>query len=69
MWDNLEEERDYDEPLTGNDADIVYAWCALALAAKNPFFTEDGPTSCFFGQIGGDDDDDADGDDSVTFLR
>ena len=58
LWDNLEEERDYDEPLTGNDADIVYAWCALALAAKNPFFTEDGPTSCFFDQIGGDDDDD-----------
>ena len=27
-----------------------YAWCALALAAKEPFFTEDGPMSCFFSQ-------------------
>lgn len=53
LWEELEEERDYDEPLTGNEADIVYAWCALALAAKGPFFTEDGPTSCFFDQIGG----------------
>lgn len=53
LWEELEEKRDYDKPLTGNEADIVYAWCALALAAKGPFFTEDGPTSCFFDQIGG----------------
>lgn len=50
LWDSLEEERDYDEALLGNEADIVYAWCALALAAKEPFFTEDGPMSCFFSQ-------------------
>lgn len=48
LWDSLEEERDYDKALLGNEADIVYAWCALALAAKEPFFTEDGPMSCFF---------------------
>ncbi len=50
LWVSLEEERDYDEALLGNEADIVYAWCALALAAKEPFFSEDGPTSCFFSQ-------------------
>lgn len=50
LWDSLEEERDYDEALLGNEADVVYAWCALALAAKEPFFTEDGPMSCFFSQ-------------------
>lgn len=50
LWDSLEEERDYDEALLGNEADIVYAWCALALAAREPFFTEDGPMSCFFSQ-------------------
>lgn len=50
MWDNLEEDRDYDEALLGNEADIIYAWCALALAAKEPFFSEDGPISCYFSQ-------------------
>lgn len=51
MWDKLAEDRDYDEALTGNEADIIYAWCALSLAAKEPFFSEDGPTSCYFSQI------------------
>lgn len=50
LWDNLKEERDYDKALLGNEADIVYAWCALALAAKEPFFSEDGPMNCFFSQ-------------------
>lgn len=50
LWGSLEEERDYDKALLGNEADIVYAWCALALAAKEPFFTEEGPMSCFFSQ-------------------
>lgn len=51
LWNDLKKERDYNEQLTGNSADIVYAWCAFALAAKHPFFTEDGPTRCFFSQI------------------
>lgn len=51
LWDSLEAERDYDEALLGNEADIVYAWCALAFAAKEPFFSEDGPMSCYFCQI------------------
>lgn len=51
LWKELAESRDYDKPLTGNEADIVYAWCSLARAAKKPFFTEDGPMRCFFSQI------------------
>lgn len=51
MWDNLAKDRNYDEALLGNEADIVYAWCALALAAKEPFFSEDGPMTCYFSRI------------------
>lgn len=50
LWDYLKKDRNYDEALLGNSADIVYAWCALALAAKEPFFSEDGPVNCFFSQ-------------------
>lgn len=55
LFDELESTRDRSEPLVGNDADIVYAWCAMTLAARGPFFTEDGPTSCFFTQFQDDD--------------
>lgn len=51
MWDYLAVDRNYDEALVGNEADIVYAWCALAKAAQEPFFTEDGPMGCYFSQI------------------
>lgn len=51
LWEHLKEDRDYDEALLGNEADILYAWCALALAAKEPFFSEDGPMTCYFSQI------------------
>ncbi len=44
----LKEDRNFDEHLEGNVADILYAWCALALAAKEPFFSEDGPSICDF---------------------
>ena len=50
IYDVLEEERNRMETLSGDAADILYAWCALALAAKGPFFTEDGPTGCWFTQ-------------------
>lgn len=55
LWEHLRESRDYSKALLGSEADIVYAWCALALAAKGPFFTEDGPTTCFFTQLPGTD--------------
>lgn len=52
LWLELKESRDYSEALTGDAADIIYAWCAFASAAKSPFFTEDGPTMCFFSWLG-----------------
>jgi len=51
LYKHLAVTRDYSKPLLGDDADIVYAWCALALAAKEPFFSEDGPMRCCFQQI------------------
>lgn len=48
LWDYLAETRDHNKALIGNEADIVYAWCALALAAREPFFSEDGPMTCYF---------------------
>lgn len=50
IYEDLKANRNYNEALTGNDADILYAWCALSYAARGPFFTEDGPTSCWFTQ-------------------
>lgn len=51
LWDELAATRDYDKALTGNEADIVYAWCSLAKAAKEPFYVEDGPSYCCFTQM------------------
>lgn len=51
LCESLAENRDYNEALTGNEADIVYAWCSLAKAAKEPFYVEDGPMRCYFTQI------------------
>lgn len=50
IYKDLKSKRNNDEPLLGNDADILYAWCALAYAARGPFFSEDGPTMCYFTQ-------------------
>lgn len=50
LYDELAKKRNYMKPLEGNEADIVYAWCALAMAAKEPFFTEDGPMNYFLSQ-------------------
>ena len=50
LYEELAKKRNYMKPLEGNEADIVYAWCALAMAAKEPFFTEDGPMTYFLSQ-------------------
>ena len=52
LHDDLANNRNSIKPLEGNEADIVYAWCALAMAAKAPFFTEDGPMTYFLSQPG-----------------
>ncbi|MBR2743647.1 MAG: hypothetical protein IKD89_08705 [Clostridia bacterium] len=44
----LESIRDRNEPLEGAAADILYAWCSMAYAAREPIFSEDGPVNCSF---------------------
>lgn len=51
IFNELCENRNVDEPLEGDDADILYAWCAVAYAARGPFFSEDGPANCWYTQI------------------
>ena len=43
LWEELGENRDYDQPLTGDQADVVYAWCVVANAAEKPFCLQEGP--------------------------
>ena len=43
---------DRSKELGGGLADILYAWCAVTYAARNPFFTEDGPMSVQFVSVG-----------------
>lgn len=50
IYDELAENRDPYQQLIGNKADVLYAWCALTIAAKEPFYAEDGPMSCWFEQ-------------------
>ena len=50
LYKDVLENRDYNEPLEGNEADVLYAWCALAYAAGAPFFSEDGPMFYFYSQ-------------------
>ena len=48
IYDELETSRDRTEALTGGAADILYAWCTVAYAARQPVFTEDGPMNCWW---------------------
>lgn len=50
IYDALKATRNDREQLLGDEADILYAWCALALAAKEPFFSEDGPMNYWYDQ-------------------
>lgn len=43
LWEKLRAERDPSQALTGDEADIVYAWCAMAHAAREPFYMQDSP--------------------------
>lgn len=53
FYNMLGANRNRDEELTGSIADILYAWCAITKAAKEPFYVEDGPMRCFFTQLDG----------------
>lgn len=46
LQNHLQRDRDSMTILTGTVADILYAWCALCIAAQKPFFSEDGPMMC-----------------------
>ena len=50
FYEKLNAERNPDKELTGSCADILYAWCAITKAAKEPFYIEDGPMNCWFTQ-------------------
>lgn len=52
LYESLLEDRDTSEQLEGAASDIVYAWIAMAIAAAEPFFTEDGPMNYDFDQPG-----------------
>ena len=47
IYETLVDEKDgtpFRDPLS----DILYAWCSMTYAARRPFFSEDGPVSCYF---------------------
>lgn len=48
LYRSLAEDRDRDEALTGNAADMLYAWCAVCCGVRTPAFSEDGPVNNFF---------------------
>lgn len=43
LWEELRKNRDYNQPLIGDQADVVYAWCVVANAAEKPFCLQEGP--------------------------
>lgn len=48
IYDELEADRDSDFALTDGISDILYAWCSMAYAAREPIFSEDGPVNCWW---------------------
>lgn len=48
IYSNLADDRDPDEPLVNDVADILYAWCSMTYAARGAFFSGNGPMNCMF---------------------
>lgn len=48
IYGRLSAERNRSEALEGGVSDVLYAWCAMAYAAREPIFTEDGPMNNWF---------------------
>lgn len=48
IYSRLEATRDHEVPLTGDAADVLYAWCSMTYAARNPIFSEDGLVTCWW---------------------
>ena len=45
LYDGFMEDRDRSEPLQGHLADALTAWCALSVAAREPFYSEEASDS------------------------
>ena len=48
IHDALLATRDRRRELSGAMADVLFAWCSMTYAARDPIFTEDGPINNFF---------------------
>lgn len=48
IYDSLSVSRDPETPLTGPEADILYAWCSITYAAVQAIYSEDGPVNCWW---------------------
>lgn len=48
IYSNLADDREPDEPLINDVADILYAWCSMTYAARGAFFSGNGPMNCMF---------------------
>ncbi len=48
IYDNLAADRDFDEPLEGAIAEVLYVWCSMTYALRSPIYTDDGPMNCFW---------------------
>ena len=46
IYDELELNRNRKAPLEGGMADVLYVWCSMTYASREPFFSEDGPMNC-----------------------
>lgn len=46
IYFQLKETRNRMQPLQGGIADILYAWCTITYAARQPIYLMDGPMSC-----------------------
>lgn len=46
IYDELELNRNRKVPLEGGMADVLYVWCSMTYASREPFFSEDGPMNC-----------------------
>ncbi len=42
LWEDLKKDRNYNQPLIGDQADVVYAWCVFVGAATKPFYLKRG---------------------------
>lgn len=48
IYKELEKSRDRNKALEGGVADILYTWCSLVRTARETFFSEDGPMTCWW---------------------